>query len=189
MTRLLEITGHTQMFGLAIDPVDTRPAPLSHAFGEIDDRQDDQNEEENSADAISPMSCSTLPRQCDWSKRRWPPTPGSQPTMWNVRLAVKDTGLPAQMAVGDRYTVRTAGPWSGPVEVVDISDRSFRFATLDGHMEAGLRLAVRYLRSSADPMIFASKSTTRQRTIARSPAAAIDPRRWSKASDDPHRVH
>lgn len=54
MTRLLEITGLTQMFGLASDPADTRPAPLSHAFGEIDDRQDDQNEEENSADAISP---------------------------------------------------------------------------------------------------------------------------------------
>lgn len=55
----------------------------------------------------------------------------------NLAPFIKDMGDPAKMAIGDRYTVMTAGPWSGPVQVVDISNRSFRLATLDGHMEAG----------------------------------------------------
>jgi Domain of unknown function (DUF1990) len=41
------------------------------------------------------------------------------------------------MAVGDEYVVRMAAPWDGPVRVVDRTPRSFRFATLDGHLEAG----------------------------------------------------
>jgi len=51
---------------------------------------------------------------------------------------VKDRGAASTMAVGDRFTVETAGPWSGPVEVVDVQPTSFRLATLGGHMEAGL---------------------------------------------------
>lgn len=41
------------------------------------------------------------------------------------------------MAVGDELLVRMPGPWDGPVRVVDVSPASFRFATLDGHLEAG----------------------------------------------------
>ena len=41
------------------------------------------------------------------------------------------------MAVGDEYVVRMAAPWDGPVRVVHRTPRSFRFATLDGHLEAG----------------------------------------------------
>ena len=41
------------------------------------------------------------------------------------------------MAVGDEYVVRMAAPWDGPVRVVDRTPRSFRFATLAGHLEAG----------------------------------------------------
>ena len=41
------------------------------------------------------------------------------------------------MAIGDEYIVRMAAPWDGPVRVVDRTPRSFRFATLDGHLEAG----------------------------------------------------
>jgi uncharacterized protein (UPF0548 family) len=29
------------------------------------------------------------------------------------------------------------GPWDGPVRVVEVSERSFRFMTLAGHLEAG----------------------------------------------------
>jgi ligand-binding SRPBCC domain-containing protein len=56
------------------------------------------------------------------------------------RLApfVKNVGEPGVMALGDRYTVETAGPWSGPVEVVQSEPDHFRLATLQGHMEAGL---------------------------------------------------
>jgi hypothetical protein len=42
-----------------------------------------------------------------------------------------------EMRVGDEYVVRMAAPWDGPVRVVHRSPRSFRFATLEGHLEAG----------------------------------------------------
>ena len=29
------------------------------------------------------------------------------------------------------------GPWDGPIRVVEVTPRSFRFVTLDGHLEAG----------------------------------------------------
>jgi hypothetical protein len=41
------------------------------------------------------------------------------------------------MSVDDEYVVRMAAPWDGPVRVIDRTPRSFRFATLDGHLEAG----------------------------------------------------
>ncbi|MEY2534668.1 MAG: hypothetical protein QOF29_2578 [bacterium] len=43
----------------------------------------------------------------------------------------------APMRVGDEYVVRMPGPWDGPVRVVDLTDRSFRLVTLEGHLEAG----------------------------------------------------
>ena len=46
-------------------------------------------------------------------------------------------GEPERLAVGDEYVVRMPGPWDGPVRVVDIGPRSFRLATLAGHLEAG----------------------------------------------------
>jgi len=42
------------------------------------------------------------------------------------------------MIVGDRYVIQLAGPWKGAVEVIDVTPRSFRFATLEGHMESGV---------------------------------------------------
>jgi hypothetical protein len=42
-----------------------------------------------------------------------------------------------EMRVGDEYVVRMPGPWDGPVRVVELTPCSFRFATLDGHLEAG----------------------------------------------------
>jgi hypothetical protein len=49
----------------------------------------------------------------------------------------KVRGEEGRMDVGDEYVVRMPGPWNGPVRVVDVSPRSFRFATLHGHLEAG----------------------------------------------------
>ena len=49
--------------------------------------------------------------------------------------------IPAQgkgpIGVGDEIIVRMPGPWDGPVRVTEMTDTSFRFATLDGHLEAG----------------------------------------------------
>jgi hypothetical protein len=42
-----------------------------------------------------------------------------------------------ELRVDDEFVVRMPGPWDGPVRVVDVTPRSFRFVTLDGHLEAG----------------------------------------------------
>ncbi|MDQ6732232.1 MAG: DUF1990 domain-containing protein [Actinomycetota bacterium] len=41
------------------------------------------------------------------------------------------------LALGNEYVVRMPGPWDGPVRVIDRTPRSFRLATLAGHLEAG----------------------------------------------------
>jgi hypothetical protein len=41
------------------------------------------------------------------------------------------------IVVGDEIIVRMPGPWDGPVRVTAMTDTSFRFTTLDGHLEAG----------------------------------------------------
>ena len=58
---------------------------------------------------------------------------------------VKLHGEPGRMRVGDEYRVRMAGPWDGPVRVIERTPTSFRLATLDGHLEAG------QIRFSAQP--------------------------------------
>jgi hypothetical protein len=50
---------------------------------------------------------------------------------------VKTEGAEGRMAVGDEFLIRMPGPWDGPVRCVAVDARSFRFATLDGHLEAG----------------------------------------------------
>ena len=69
----------------------------------------------------------------------------------------KVRGESGEMRVGDRYVIEIAGPWKGAVEVVDVSPRSFRLATLEGHMESG----VIEMRTSAD----ASDGRRRRRRV------------------------
>jgi hypothetical protein len=49
----------------------------------------------------------------------------------------KVRGEAGEFAVGDEYVVRMPGPWDGPVRVIAEDPRSFRLATLKGHLEAG----------------------------------------------------
>jgi hypothetical protein len=57
------------------------------------------------------------------------------PTEFAKFLKVRgDDGV---MRVGDEYIVRMPGPWDGPVRVVEAGPTAFRFATLEGHLEAG----------------------------------------------------
>jgi Domain of unknown function (DUF1990) len=49
----------------------------------------------------------------------------------------KVLGNDGELARGDEVVVRMPGPWDGPVRVIDVTPRSFRFATLVGHLEAG----------------------------------------------------
>jgi uncharacterized protein (UPF0548 family) len=57
----------------------------------------------------------------------------------------KVLGRDGWLAVDDEYVVRMPGPWDGPVRVVERTPRSFRFVTLDGHLEAG------QIRFAAEP--------------------------------------
>lgn len=49
----------------------------------------------------------------------------------------KVAGEEGPLSLGDDYVVRMPGPWDGPVRVIEVTPRSFRFATLEGHLEAG----------------------------------------------------
>ena len=49
----------------------------------------------------------------------------------------KTAGDEGAMAAGDEFLIRMPGPWDGPVRCVAVDERAFRFATLDGHLEAG----------------------------------------------------
>jgi hypothetical protein len=58
------------------------------------------------------------------------------------------------LATGDEYVVRMPGPWDGPVRVVAEDARSFRLATLRGHLEAGqieFRVREESLAAGEDP--------------------------------------
>lgn len=46
-------------------------------------------------------------------------------------------GSKGQLDTGHRYVVRMPGPWDGPVRVIAADAKSFRLATLPGHLEAG----------------------------------------------------
>jgi Domain of unknown function (DUF1990) len=46
-------------------------------------------------------------------------------------------GDEGHLRVGDEFVVRMPGPWDGPVRVIGVGPRSFRLATLAGHLEAG----------------------------------------------------
>jgi hypothetical protein len=50
---------------------------------------------------------------------------------------VKTRGENWRMRVGDEFQIRMAAPWDGPVRVVEVAPTSFRFATLERHIEAG----------------------------------------------------
>jgi hypothetical protein len=49
----------------------------------------------------------------------------------------KTHGEKTQMKVGDEFVVRMPAPWDGPIRVVEKGGEHFRFATMDGHLEAG----------------------------------------------------
>lgn len=49
----------------------------------------------------------------------------------------KVLGDEGAMKLNDEFVVRMAAPWDGPVRVLDVTPTSHRFATLEGHLEAG----------------------------------------------------
>jgi Domain of unknown function (DUF1990) len=62
----------------------------------------------------------------------------------------KVRGENGEMRVGDEYVVHMAGPWDGPVRVVERTPACFRLVTLDGHLEAG---QIRFSAREKDGMV------------------------------------
>jgi hypothetical protein len=62
----------------------------------------------------------------------------------------KVRGEDGEMRVGDEYVVHMAGPWDGPVRVVERTPTCFRLVTLEGHLEAG---QIRFSAREADGML------------------------------------
>jgi hypothetical protein len=59
-------------------------------------------------------------------------------------------GHRGEMRVGDEYVVHMAGPWDGPVRVIERTPTCFRLVTLEGHLEAG---QIRFSARQEDGMI------------------------------------
>lgn len=49
----------------------------------------------------------------------------------------KTRGSPFELKLGHEYMIRINGPWDGPVRVTELTENSFTFQTLEGHLEAG----------------------------------------------------
>lgn len=49
----------------------------------------------------------------------------------------KRKGEKGKFCVGDEFQILIRSPWNGPVRVIEIQPLSFRFATMEGHLEAG----------------------------------------------------
>jgi hypothetical protein len=64
-------------------------------------------------------------------------------------------GGEGRVRVGDEFLVRMPGPWNGPVRVISRTPTSFRFATLDGHLEAG---QIEFRASDEDGLVFEIES-------------------------------
>jgi hypothetical protein len=71
----------------------------------------------------------------------------------------KVAGPPWRMETGDEFVVRMPGPWDGPVRAIEVTDTSFRFVTLDGHLEAG-QIEWR-ARDEGDRLVFQVESWAR----------------------------
>ena len=67
------------------------------------------------------------------------------------------------LSVGDEFVVRMPGPWDGPIRVVQVGRRSFRLATLAGHLEAG-QIEFRVASEGEGRLVFEIESWARSST-------------------------
>jgi len=59
----------------------------------------------------------------------------------------KVRGSEKELRPNDELLVHMPGPWNGPVRIVEVTPTSFRYATLEGHLEAG---QIEFSASDAD---------------------------------------
>ena len=77
-----------------------------------------------------------------------------------VAVFDKASGAPQRVDPGDEYLIHVPGPWKCPVRVVKRTPRSFRFATLRGHLEAG-EIEFRATDAEQSGVVFTIESWTR----------------------------
>jgi len=68
-----------------------------------------------------------------------------------------------RLSAGDEFVVRMPGPWDGPVRVAHAGPRSFRLATLTGHLEAG-QIEFRVAPDGERRLVFEIESWARSST-------------------------
>lgn len=99
----------------------------------------------------------------DWSAERLmaqiQPDP-NRVAPWSLARFQKAKGDPQRLAVGDEFLVRMPAPWDGPVRVVEVTAQSFRFVTLENHLEAGQIEWRAFSRGEA--LVFQVQSWSRQ---------------------------
>jgi len=71
----------------------------------------------------------------------------------------KEVGDEGEMRVDDVFVVRMPAPWDGPIRVAEVTPGSFRFLTLEGHLEAG-QIEWR-ARDEDDALVFEIESWSR----------------------------
>jgi hypothetical protein len=72
----------------------------------------------------------------------------------------KEQGEDGELHVGDEFVVRMPAPWDGPIRVAEVTPTSFRFLTLDGHLEAG-QIEWRAHDEEDDALVFEIESWAR----------------------------
>jgi hypothetical protein len=77
-----------------------------------------------------------------------------------VAVFDKTSGMPEGMDLDDEYLIHVPGPWNCPVRVVERSPQSFRFTTLQGHLEAG-EIEFRATDTEQGGLVFTIESWTR----------------------------
>jgi len=75
------------------------------------------------------------------------------------------SGTKGEIKVGDEFYIHIAGPWDGPVRVIEVMPTSFSFITLEDHFEAG-EIQFRVIDSppEVDGYRFEIRSWARSRT-------------------------
>jgi hypothetical protein len=83
----------------------------------------------------------------------------NQVTPGGLAHFLKTAGGDGPLRSGDEFVVRMPGPWDGPVRVVEADEQGFRFATMEGHLEAG-QIAW-HARDEDDRLVFEIESWAR----------------------------
>ena len=125
------------------DDSDRPPQLPARAAGDGPDRDEVGERIQRIGDGYGPMlhrTYRTRIRGSQLSPEQLMARLAADPDAWSPEFAVfrRTRGEDGTMSVGDEFLIRMPGPWDGPVRVVSADPTGFTFATLRGHLEAGV---------------------------------------------------